>query len=264
MPFNKQTWAKNMYDSISQRELLSGLRLWTEVKGVALVTGQPGVGKSITLRRFCHDLDDSRFKILDFSYLPHTSTGFLRSLARLLDLPMRMHASDLFDDVQNHLAHYEQEHGPHPVLLIDDAEGLSVPVLDLLRRLTAYELDAEDRFSLLLAGTDELLVLLRHPNLASLRSRFGYTQSLKPFGLIDVREYVHYHLNYADADPKLFADDAVQKIFQSSRGLPRSINQLATQALIETAVNGNSKIDSQAMARIIANHPLYQLPGGER
>lgn len=264
MPFSKQTWAKNMFDSISQRELLSGLRLWTEVKGVALVTGPPGVGKSITLRRFCHELDDSRFKILDFSYMPHTSTGFLRSLARLLELPMRMHASDLFGDIQNHLTAYEQEHGPHPVLLIDDAEGLSAPILDLLRRLTAYDLDAEDRFSLLLAGTDELLAVLRYPSLASLRSRIGYTQVLKPFGLVDVREYVCYHLDYARADPKTFADDAVQKIFQASQGLPRSINQLATQALIETAVSGKTKIDSIAMERIIAGHPLYQRPGGER
>jgi type II secretory pathway predicted ATPase ExeA len=263
LPFNKQTWAKNMFDSKSQRELLDGLRLWTEVRGVALVTGHPGVGKSITLRRFCQELDDSRFRLLDFSYLPNTVTGFLRSLNRVLGLPMRQHASDLFDDAQKHLAAYEQEHGPHPVLVIDDAEGLPVPVLDLLRRLTAYELDAEDRFSLLIAGTDELLATLRHPGLASLRSRVGYAQVLRPFGMVDVRDYVLYHLEYAGVDPKLFAEDAIKRIFQSSHGIPRSINQLATQALIEAAVEGRDKIDDKAMARTIANHPLYQSPGGE-
>jgi type II secretory pathway predicted ATPase ExeA len=263
LPFSKQTWAKNMFDSRSQRELLDGLRLWTEVRGVALVTGHPGVGKSITLRRFCHELDDSRFRLLDFSYLPNTVTGFLRSLGRLLGLPMRQYASDLFDDAQKHLACYEKEHGPHPVLVLDDAEGLSAPVLDVLRRLTCYDLDAEDRFSLLIAGTDELLATLRHPAIASLRSRIGYALVLKPFGVIDVREYVLYHLRYAGVDPKLFADDAIQKIFQSSQGIPRNINQLAIQALIEAAVDGRNKIDGKAMARTIANHPLYQSPGGD-
>ncbi len=263
LPFSKQTWAKHMFDSRSQRELLSGLCLWTEVRGVALVTGHPGVGKSITLRRFCQELDDSRFRLLDFSYLPNTVTGFLRSLNRLLGLPMRMHASDLFDDAQKHLASYEQEHGPHPVLVIDDAEGLPIPVLDLLRRLTAYDLDAEDRFSLLIAGTEELLASFRHPALASLRSRIGYAQVLRPFGMTDVREYVRHHLDRAGVEPKLFADDAVQKIFHSSQGIPRCINQLATQALIEAAVEGRDKIDGPAMARTIASHPLYQAPGGE-
>lgn len=263
LPFNKQIFAKNMFDSRSQRELLDGLCLWTEVKGVALVTGHPGVGKSITLRRFCQKLDDSRFRVLDFSYLPHTVTGFLRSLNRMLGLPMRMHTSDLFDDAQKFLAAYEQEHGPHPVLVIDDAEGLPAPVLDLLRRLTTYELDACDRFSLLIAGTDELLATLRHPQLASLRSRVGYALVLKPFGVADVRDYVRYHLDYAGVEPKLFAEDAIQKLFQFSQGIPRNINQLATQTLIEAGVEGRDKIDGRDMAKTIANHPLYQAPAGE-
>jgi len=263
MPFSKYTWAAQMFDSQSQRELLDGLRMWTEIKGLALVNGQSGVGKSITLRRFSQELDDSRFRVLDFSYLPHTVTGFLRSLNRLLGLPMRQHATDLYDSAQKHLASYQKEHGPHPVLLIDDAEGLAVPVLDLLRRLTAYELDAEDRFSLLLAGTEELLGTLRHPSLSSLRSRIGYAQTLRPFNLEDVRNYVRYHLERAEADPKLFSEDAIKRLFQASQGIPRNINQLAMQALIETAVYGQDKIDGRFMTKVIAAHPLYRTTGGE-
>ena len=263
MPFSKYTWATQMFDSQSQGELLAGLRMWTELKGVSLVTGQSGVGKSISLRRFAKELDDSRFRVLAFDQLPHTLTGFLRSLNRLLGLPMRQHTTDLFDGAQTHLASYQKEHGPHPVLLVDDAEGLAVPVLDMLRRLTSYELDAEDRFSLLIAGTEELLGALRNPGLASLRSRIGYAQSLHPFGLEDVRNYVRYHLERAEADPKLFSEDALKRLFQASQGIPRNINQLAMQALIETAVYGREKVDGRFMTRVIAAHPLYQTTGGE-
>ena len=120
----------------------------------------------------------SRYTVLRFSYIPTTVIGFLRSLNRALGLPMRLHAADLFNAAQEALTSYEGEHGPHPLLVIDDAEGLSAPVLDVIRRLTSYKLDSEDRFSVLLGSTEELLTTLRFPGMDSLRSRIGYAQAL--------------------------------------------------------------------------------------
>ena len=89
LPFRKNVAASQMFDSFSQRELHQGLLMWLEIKGLALTTGPSGVGKSIGLRRFVHEIDESRFRILQFSSLPTTPTGFLRSLSRLLGLSMR-------------------------------------------------------------------------------------------------------------------------------------------------------------------------------
>jgi len=264
MPFCKSMWAAQMFDSSSQRELLQGLDMWIEVKGFSLVTGPTGVGKSITLRRFVQQLDDARFRVIEFNYLPCTVTGFLRSLNRKLDLPMRMHSSDLFDAAQSHLACFEQEHGSHPVVVLDDAEGLRVSAFDAIRRLTSYELDAEDRFSVLITGTEDVLDVLRHSDLAPLRSRVSYAQSLKPFGLEDTTNYVRFHLQRADADPKLFTDAAIKRLFQASQGRPRGINQLAVQALIQAAVQGRDSIDGELMANLIAAHPFYQSLGADR
>ena len=258
LPFGKAMWAAQMFDSQSQRELLDALLLWSDIKGVALVTGPTGVGKSITLRRFVAELDEARFRVIDFTYLPATPTGFLRSLCRKLGLPMRAHHADLFDAVQAYLQSYQQEHGCHPILLIDNGEGLSVKILDLLRRLTCYEMDAEDRFSLLLAGTDELLACMRDPALASLRTRIGYAHLLRSFTLEDTRNYIHFHLQRAEVDPKLVTDEAIKRLFQTARGRPRAINQLAMQAFIQAAVVGRETIDGDFLAHLIAAHPLYQ------
>lgn len=264
VPFTKHMWAAQMFDSQGQRELLQGLRMWTEVRGFTLVAGPAGVGKSITLRRFVQDLDEARFRVIDFSYLPTTVTGFLRSLSRKLDLPMRQHSADLFDQVQRYLVSYENDHGAHPVIVIDDAEGLPFQVIDLLRRLASYDLDSQDLFSIVLAGTDDILLVLGHPALESLRSRLFYVQALRPFGLEDTRNYIRFHLERADLDPKLFSDPAVKRLFQASKGRPRSINQLATQALIQAAVQGRDKLDGDFMAAVIGAHPLYQSTGGKR
>ena len=258
LPFRKNVAASQMFDSLSQRELHQGLRMWLEVKGLALATGPSGVGKSIALRRFVHDLDDSRYRVLQFSSWPSTPTGFLRSLSRLLGLGMRQHAVDMFDAAQKHLFHYADENGVHPLIVIDDAEGLRVETLDLLRRLSAYELDAEDRFSILLAATEHFLPVLRNPVLESLRSRIAYVQTLRPFSLEDTRNYVRFHLQGAGADAKLFSDEAIRRLFHASQGKPRRINQLALQTLIQAAVHGRDAIDGDFVAAQVAAHPLYQ------
>jgi type II secretory pathway predicted ATPase ExeA len=258
LPFRKNMAASQMFDSISQRELHQGMAMWTELKGIALVTGPSGVGKSIALRRFAHGLDDARFRVLQFSALPTTPTGFLRSLSRLLGLSMRLHAADMFDQAQKHLFHYGDENGVHPIIVVDDAEGLRIETLDLLRRLSAYDLDADDRFSIMLAATEDLLALLRGSTLESLRSRIAYVQTLRPFSLEDTRNYVRFHLQGAGVDAKLFSEEAVRKIFQASQGKPRRINQLALHALIQAAVHGRDAIDGEFIAAQIAAHPLYQ------
>ena len=258
MPFHKSMRATQMYDSLSQRELIAGLEMFTEVGGIALLTGPSGVGKSISVRRFVHGLDERRFHLVHFTYLPGTVAGFLRSLSRALGLRMRLHGADLFDAAQDHLSSFEETHGPHPLLLIDDAEGLSEPVLDTIRRLTTGDIDADQRFSILLVGTDDIAHSLRRPSLDSLRSRIAYAHALRPFTLEDTRNYLRFHLERAEVDPSVFSDDAGRVLFQHSQGKPRLLNQLALHALIAAAAIGRDTVDGRFLNQQIAAHPLYR------
>lgn len=257
VPFNKNLRAVDMFDSRQQRELLHALHLWSQVGGLALVTGPTGVGKSITVRRFLAELDDARFRVLHLTSVPTTPTGFLRTINRVLGLPMRTHTADLFDQAQRHLTDRAVDDGPHPLLVLDDAEGLAVELLDIARRLTAYGLDAEDRFSILITGTDDLLRTLRDPRLQPLCSRFGYARPLRPFTLEDTRNYVAFHVTRVEGRKDLFSDAAVTVLFNASMGTPRSINQLALQALIQAAVAGQDTLDAPFVEDVVNGHPLY-------
>lgn len=87
LPFRKTMGYDEMFDSRSQRDLFHGLLLWSEVRGMGLVTGPSGAGKSITVRRFARALDESRFRVVYLSHARSTLTGFLRSINRALDYP---------------------------------------------------------------------------------------------------------------------------------------------------------------------------------
>lgn len=257
LPFRKSMGYDEMFDSRSQRDLLHGLNLWSELRGMALVTGPSGAGKSITARRFTRGLDETRFRIVYLSHARSTMTGFLRSINRALDLPMRQHASDLFDQAHRHLCANGPDRGPHPVLVLDDAEAMSADLFDMLRRLTNYAMDAEDRFSILITGTDALLRTLKDPALESFNTRLGFVHALVPFNLEDTRNYVRFHLRQAGAKDALFSDEAIRKLFLASQGTPRRINQLALQVLIAAAVAGIDTITAEFMQRQLNAHPLY-------
>ena len=90
-------------------------------------------------------LDEARYRVILLTTVPSTPHGFLRAVNRILALPMRAHLTDLFDQAQTHLAGGGGgDQAAHPVLVVDDAEGMSAENLDLLRRLTAYALDSEE------------------------------------------------------------------------------------------------------------------------
>lgn len=256
MPFRKNVPAHKMFDSRAQRELVLAMVLWLEVRGFALVTGPAGVGKSISIRKFVAQLDEQRFRVLRFHQVPTTPTGLLRSLSRLLGLPMRRHVADLFDQVREHLATAAAS-GPHLVLLLDDAEGMHADTLDILRRLTAADLDSEDRFSVLVAGTDDLLHTFARAELAPLRSRIGFAAQLRPFTLEDTGNYVRFHLTEAGVKASLLTEDAIRAVFHASQGVPRQVNQLVLQALIQATVVGRDDVDGRFMKAQIAAHPLY-------
>lgn len=257
LPFRKNVQATSMFDSQSQRDLRHGLQLWLEIRGLALVTGTSGVGKSITLRRWVSELPSERFAVHRFGQIPTTPTGFLRALGRRLGLRPRLHLADQFEDIRDALARHEDEQGTHPVLILDDAEGMRVGTLDLVRRLTSHDLDGSNPVSILLAGTEQLLDTMRAPTLVPLRTRFSYAHQLRAFGMEDARNYVQHHLTESGVSDSLFTDNAITALFNTSQGVPRQLNQLALQALVNAVIRGEDTVNAAQMKRMLRAHPLY-------
>ena len=261
MPFAKHLLAKDMYESKDQAALRCGLDMWLDIGGLALVSGPVGVGKSMNIRRFVNDLDNTRFAVYIIPFPTVTVYGFLRCLCRKFGQPLKNHTTDLFDTAQKFLINHEKEMGTHPILILDDAEGLYPEVADVVKSLTVYDLDAEDRFSILVCGIESLLDVLEAGVLLPLRSRFSFGHSLKPFGLDDTHGYIQFHLKRAGADPNLFSEEVVKRIFHISQGRPRTINQLAIGSLILAAMKGKHAVDGPFFKSFIAAHPLYHNQG---
>jgi general secretion pathway protein A len=257
IPFTKYMWADKMFDSSSQQQLLQGLALWLQTQGIALVYGPAGVGKSISLRRFKNDIDEHRYDIFYLFNLRLTPLGFLRSLSRLLGLPVLYHQADLFDAISTHLAQYQDKVGKHPVILFDDADSLCDQLLERLRLLANFAMDSEDRCSFILSGSHKLAARIRAEQNEALKQRIGFSHQLRGFTIDDALAYVDFHLKRAEAPKELLSQDAVKTIFHYAKGLPRVINQIALQALIRAAIARKETIDTAFLNQQVFTNSLF-------
>jgi len=257
VPFTKYMWSKKMFDASSQRELIDGLHFWLETKGIALLCGPPGAGKSISLRRFKEELDDRRYDLFYLFNLRITPIGLLRSLCRTLALPLLYHQADLFDSISAFLDQYEHRTGKHPIIIFDDGDGLSDRLIELLRSLDNFAMDSEDRFSFILSGSQKLASRLKQPQNEAFRQRIVFSHNLRAFTIDDARNYVRFHLERCDGPKELFSEGAVQLLFHVAKGLPRVINQLALQAIIRAAIRKVDKIDESFLKQHVLNASLF-------
>lgn len=250
-------WSKKMFDASSQRELIEGLHYWLETKGIAFLCGPPGAGKSISLRRFKEELDDRRYDLFYLFNLRITPIGLLRSLCRILTLPVLYHQADLFDSISSFLNQYEQRTGKHPVIIFDDGDGLSDRLIELLRSLGNFMMDSEDRFSFILSGSQKLALRLKQPQNEAFRQRIVFAHNLRAFTIEDAKNYIRFHLERAEGPKELFSEGAVQLIFHLAKGLPRVINQIALQTLIRAATRKVDKIDETFLKQQVLNGSLF-------
>jgi len=257
VPFTKYMWSKKMFDASCQRELIDGLHLWLETRGIALLCGPPGVGKSISLRRFKEELDERRYDLFYLFNLRTTPTGFLRSLCRLLGLPILYHQADLFDSISTSLAQYEERSAKHPILIFDDGDALSDTLLELLRSLANFAMDSEDRFSFILSGSQKLALRLKQPQNEAFRQRIGFAHTLRGFTIEDARNYIRFHMERSEGPKDLFTEAAVQLLFHLAKGPPRVINQIALQAIIRAAIRQVDKIDENFLKQQVLNPSLF-------
>jgi type II secretory pathway predicted ATPase ExeA len=150
------------------------------------------------------------------------------------------------------LAAEASERGKTVILILDEAHLLSTEQLEELRLLTNSEMDSRAGFACLLLGQPTLRRRLRQGAFAALDQRISLRCTLDGMGLKETGEYIAHHLKLAGRSDTIFSDDAVALIHEISRGLPRQVNNLATQALIAAWATNKSICDESAARAAVA------------
>ncbi|MBM4355662.1 MAG: AAA family ATPase [Deltaproteobacteria bacterium] len=230
-PFDKGIKTSQAVDTGPLRECAARLDYIKRRQGILLLTGDPGVGKTIALRRFVDGLNETRYRSV---YTPLTTlrgADLLRHLNQILGLPHRSGKSALFSQIQRDILESHEQKGRTVVLIIDEAHLLQVSTLHELRLLTNFKMDSCDPFILILAGQSDLRRVMDYAIMEPFAQRLGMRFHMGPLAPDESAAYVRHHLQLAGEHEPIFADDALRAVHENAFGIPRRIGALAEQAL---------------------------------
>jgi general secretion pathway protein A len=229
--------------------------------GFVALTGEVGTGKTT----LCHCLLQDLPKHVDIALILNPKMNALELLATICDeLAIDYNTShyslkNLVDALNQYLliAHAK---GRRTVLLIDEAQNLSMEVLEQIRLLTNLETSKSKLLQIILVGQPELKELLRKQELRQLNQRITARYHLLPLSLAETREYIRHRLYVCNGDTELFKAGAIKKVYQYSSGIPRIINILCDRALLGAYAN-NSRIITPAIINAAARETLAPFGG---
>ncbi len=243
-PFSKTPDPRFLFPSRVHEEALARLQYAVEERELALLTGGIGSGKTTLSRALMDSMGDAcRFCFIVNPIV--TPLEFLRILARNLGMNAPPTAKDdLLKELTEELYRCHGQ-GIVPVIVIDEAQMIpGREVFDEIRLLTNFQLDDSNLVSVILMGQPELRERLAGPIYEPLRQRIGIRYHLDPLDLEETLEYLDFRLAVAGGKPGIFLPDAVLRIFELSGGVPRRINTIATNALLEGFARDAAMIDA--------------------
>jgi general secretion pathway protein A len=141
--------------------------------------------------------------------------------------------------------------GRKVLLIIDEAQNLSEAVLEEIRMLSNLQTDEEMLMQIMIVGQPELRKKIIDPRLEQFAQRIAVSYHLSAMNRDETGQYIAHRLAKAGGDPDLFTRDAVDKIFEVSCGIPRTINLLCDGCLVYTYAEGQHTIDEQIVEQVI-------------
>jgi MSHA biogenesis protein MshM len=222
-------------------------------RGLAVLTGDAGTGKTAALRHLCHQLPSPEHRVL---YLCDTAVSPLdlyRTLAGELGLVPSHRRGQLWNDLKKTLLHLVDQRGTLPLLILDEAHHLSDRFLIDLSGFLNFAFDSRDLMAVWLVGLPPLLRTLRlHPH-SALAMRIAAHVHLEPLPREAFTSLVDHGLKAAGATSQLLSDPAREMLFRASRGVPRVGAKLLRAALRTAHQRDQNFVDEPAMEQAITD-----------
>lgn len=220
--------------------------------GFAVVTGEIGSGKTTLLRMLLRRIA----RDITVGLISNTHSGLTDITAWALAAfgrgPSGQADTNIYMDLMNFLID-EYGAGRRCVLIVDEAQNLTLEALEELRLLSNINSDKDLLLQVILVGQPELLAKLKRPELLQFAQRVSISYHLAPLTFVETRRYIRHRLEIAGSDRPIFSDQAIGAIQYYSGGVPRVVNAICDMALVYGLADNRQDIGLDLVQRVVGD-----------
>lgn len=228
----------------------------SEGEGFVAITGEPGTGKTTLIAALLAEIDKTRVQVATLTNIQIDSANLLNMVLEEFELQIgnQSQTNPLSRLRQFLIQQYKM--GRRCILIVDEAQGLSVDSLEELRLISNLQYNNGLLVQVFLFGQTPLMDIIRAPGLEQLHQRFIAASHLELLGLAETKAYVEHRLHTAgwDNDP-LLTEGVMSMVYKFSGGVPRRINLICHRLFLYGGLKQKHKLeDADALHVIVELH----------
>jgi type II secretory pathway predicted ATPase ExeA len=252
LPFAKELDVKKLFLLSSLEKSYSQLHLLVSLRGIGLLTGKSGTGKSCLTRLLSEELSPSAYHTV---YVCHSSVGtteFYSHLAAGFGIPPQGRRSFLFRKLKEQIELLHSSKRIYSVLIIDEAHLLSTDILQELRMLSNFAFDSKNLLTILLCGQEDILLKFGLSSLEALANSISVIVKLHGLAPEESFAYIEKRITESGCSSPLFTKAALNAIHQASGGTMRVINTIAQAALMKVFMLKQKQVEAEHVQMVLA------------
>lgn len=244
--FQKQVEEREVYKSENYRNTISRLEYLKEVRGIGLITGVTGIGKTLCIRSFKEKLNKDLYKVIYVSATKLSVFEFLNVLCKELGLDVgNCYRNEVESKIQRTIKKLKEERNQSTIIVIDNAENLDSKVIMELKYLYEFEMDSIDYISVILVGSEEIKEELKKAKYESFQQRIILKYNMIGLKREEAKEYVRSRIKLSGQEKEIFKENALNALYSASGGNIRKLNNLIITSMMIGYQKGQKLIDEE-------------------
>jgi type II secretory pathway predicted ATPase ExeA len=249
-PFDKSIKTNDFFKSDSFIELEKRFEYIKNYRGIMLLTGDPGTGKTSAIRYLIDSVNQKNFYPV---YLPLSTVGisdFYRYLNKSLNAGYAHYKSDIFKNIQDRIIDLVINKNIVPIIIFDEAHLLRDANFQELQIISNIKCDSFDPAIYILVGQNMLLDKLNKTLLNSFYQRISLKYRLSNLNREDTQNYILQQFKLCNCHENILTESAFDNVYKFSKGLLRVIGAIVNKALIHAAIEKKRTIEGDDIVKV--------------